>query len=237
MISQLFNTITNKDKSGAVERLITLSSPNRDFFLMMILSVLMASLGLLINNAPVVVGSMLIAPVLYPVLSLALGIIISDYKLVYRSLITLSKSFVFGAIIAAIAAIFFQQAYNTEGLISFIQPSLIHVVIAAVAGLAASFALVKPQLNETLPGVAIAVTLVPPIATFGIGIAHIDAAVALNALLMFFVNVFGIVFTSMIVFSLMNFYVKKEEVVRAIKEEEKELKEEKQQTINKNTLP
>ena len=69
------NTLSDEDKSKAVEKLITDSTPDFDFFLLMTLSMLMATFGLLIDSAAVVIGSMLIAPLLSPIFSFSLGIV------------------------------------------------------------------------------------------------------------------------------------------------------------------
>ena len=220
----LFNNLTEKDKSKAIENLITESTPRQDFFLMVVLSVLMATFGLLINNVAVVIGSMLIAPILYPILGLSLGVVMADFKLISRSFYTLLKSMVFGIAAAALIALFFAPDHE----ILFAEPSLIYVMIAIIAGLAASFALIKPQLSETLPGVAISVTLIPPLAATGIGIAKFDWNIISDSFVLFLVNAIGIIFASMIVFSLMHLYIKRMDARKAIKKEEKAVEREKE---------
>jgi uncharacterized hydrophobic protein (TIGR00271 family) len=220
----LFNNLTEKDKSNAIENLIAESTPRQDFFLMVILSVLMATFGLLIGNTAVVIGSMLIAPILYPILSLSLGIVIADFKLISRSFYTLLKSVIFGVAAAALTALFFSPGYE----ITLTSPSLIYVMIAIIAGLAASFALIKPQLSETLPGVAISVTLIPPLAATGIGVAKFDWNIISDSFVLFLVNAIGIIFASMIVFSLMHLYIRRAEARKAIKKEENAVKREKE---------
>jgi len=96
----LFNNLTEKDKSESVKKLIANSSPRQGFFLMTILSVLMATFGLIINSIVVVIGSMLIAPILYPIMSLALGVVMSDQLTIRRSAITIVKSIFLGLVTA-----------------------------------------------------------------------------------------------------------------------------------------
>ena len=219
----LFKNLSNDDKSNAVKRLIEGSTPNQDFFLMIILSILTASFGLLTNDTAVIIGSMLIAPMLYPLLSLSLGIIMSDGKVISRSAYTLIKSIGFGIVTAAIATLLFDTQVSgiTAEITSRTQPSLPSVIIAVVSGFAATFALVKPKLSETLPGVAISVALVPPIAVVGIGIAKLDLSIISGSLLLFIVNAIGVVFASMLTFSLMNFYSKRTEAEEAAEREDR----------------
>ncbi len=97
-----------------------------------------------------------------------------------------------------------------------------------IAGLAGSFALVKPQLSETLPGIAISVALIPPIAVVGIGLARFNWEIISGSLLLFLVNAIGVVFASMMTFSLMNFYVKRHEADKVVKKEDKKIEKEKE---------
>ncbi len=219
----LFKNLSNEDKSNAVQRLIEGSTPSQDFFLMIILSILTATFGLLTNDVAVVIGSMLIAPMLYPLLSLSLGIIMSDAKVISRSAYTLVKSIAFGIGTAIVATLLFHTQISgiTQEITSRTQPSLPSVMIAVVSGFAASFALVKPKLSETLPGVAISVALVPPVAVVGIGIARLDIAIITGSLLLFVVNAIGVIFASMLTFSLMNFYTKRDEAEKTLLREDR----------------
>jgi uncharacterized hydrophobic protein (TIGR00271 family) len=224
----ILRNLTEKEKSDAVEHLISASSPRQDFFLMIILSMLMATFGLFLNSSAVIIGSMLIAPILSPVLSLALGIVMADGKLISLSLYTLLKSIVFGVAAATLVTLFLGHYNLTEEILARTNPSLPYVAIAVIAGLAASFALVKPQLNETLPGIAISVALIPPLAVTGIGIARLDWHIISSSLIFFLVNTAGIIFSSIIIFSLMNFYVKRKVASKAVAKEEKEIQKEKE---------
>ncbi|MCR4311228.1 MAG: TIGR00341 family protein [Candidatus Taylorbacteria bacterium] len=230
MLSGLFSTVTETEKNEAIEKVIQHATPRRDFFLMLILSVSMASFGILLNNIIVLVGSMLIAPILYPLLSLSLGIIVADEKLIGRSVYTIVKSVVFALTSGFVIGFLFSGRGDNAvaylfGLTST-PPSLMYALIAAIAGFAAAFAIIKPHLNETLPGVAISVALVPPLASAGVALSLFNWAVFSNALLLFLVNVIGIMFSSLIVFALFGFSVKKTVTKEVVKEEEKVIKKE-----------
>ena len=88
----LVTDLTEKDKAKAIEDLIYNSSPRQDFFLMVVLSVLMATFGLLLNSPTIIIGSMLVAPILFPIMGLSMGIVMVDSKLISRSIRTILKS-------------------------------------------------------------------------------------------------------------------------------------------------
>lgn len=223
-----FVNITEKDKSRAVEELIAESTPSKDFFIMTILSTLMASLGLLINSSSVIIGSMLIAPILSPVLSLALGFSMSDNKILSRSFFTIVKSVAYSIFAAAILTTFFSHEFQlTSEIMARTEPSLIYGTIAILAGFAATLAQIKPQLGQKLPGVAISVALIPPLAVTGIGIAQFNWFIISQSLGLFLINILGILFASMITFSLMNMYIKRKVALEAIKKEDEQIVKEK----------
>lgn len=233
------NTLSEADKSKAVEKLITDSTPDFDFFLLMTLSILMATFGVLIDSVAVIIGSMLIAPLLSPILSFSLGIVMSDSKLISRSFYTVVKSFVVGVIAAALATLLFSSSDSgiPGEVASRIEPSLVYFFVAVIAGFAVSYSLVRPDLNATLPGIAVAVALIPPLAVVGFGIAKFEWAIVSGSFVLFLINVIGIIFASTLSFSLMNLYVKRKVAEKTIKNEEKRLEEEKEleEEIKKNS--
>jgi len=228
MVLVSFNNLSELDKTQAIEKLVSHSTPSSDFFFMVLLSVLMATFGILIDSITVIIGSMLIAPLLSPILSLSLGVIMSDSKLMRRSLKTLGRSMLWAVVAATVATLLFGNGSPIpESVMKTLNPSFLYMAVAIVSGFAAAFALAKPKLNETLPGVAIAVTLIPPLALIGIGIAHWNWNIITSAFIIFILNAIGIIFASMITFSLMNFYVKRRVARDTIEEEDEKLEEEK----------
>lgn len=224
----LFRNLTEKDKAKAVEHLIQASTPSQDFFFMIILSIITATFGLLLNNVAVIIGSMLIAPMLYPFLSLSLGITIADGKLISRSFYTIVKAWVFGVASAVTIAVLFSpqmSGVNSEILLRT-EATLPYIIIALTAGFAGSFALVKPQLNETLPGIAISVALIPPIAVTGIGVSFLNPEIITGSILLFLINAAGIVLSGMTTLSLMNFYIERKQAIKTVEKEDKKVERE-----------
>jgi len=202
--------VPEADKSNAVKQLIESSTPDFDFFLLVILSVLMATFGLIENSPAVVIGSMLIAPILFPILSLSLSVVMSDYKLIGRAGGTLVKALILGLASSFLATLFFGGSnVITSEVLARTEPTLLSIAIAIVAGFAVAYTLVKPKLSATLPGIAVAVALIPPLAVIGVGLAAFNWAVVSGATVFLLVNVIGIIFASMLTFSLMDLYQKR----------------------------
>jgi len=157
---------------------------------------------------------MLIAPVLYPVLSLSMGIIISDSQLISRSFLTIIRSLILAIVVSVAVSVIFssQQPDITSEIIKRTEPNLLNFAVALVAGLAVAFAIAKPNINVTMPGVAISVSLVPPLAVIGIGLSKLNLAIVNPALVLLGINIIGIMFSAMIIFSLMQFVSKKTKV-------------------------
>lgn len=216
-----FRAISDDDKAAVVRKLMQSSTPDFDFFYLVGLSILMASFGLLIDSAAIVIGSMLIAPLLYPILGLALGITMSNYGVFTRSTVTLLKSFGMGIFLAVIATLLFTNGDVTQSyeIMNRTEVSLVHFLIAVMAGAAVAFTLGQSEWSETLPGIAISVALIPPLAVVGIGIASLNMAIVTGSLVMLVVNVCGIVFAAMVTFSLMNLYEKQHIAESTIRKE------------------
>lgn len=229
MFQGLFQNVSDAEKNAAIANIISHATPRKDFFVMLFLSVSMASFGLLLNSTVILVGSMLVAPLLYPILSLALGIIVADDKVIQTATLTILKSTGYALVAGFVIGFLFSPhdmaqmpALATAGTNS----SLMYAIVAVIAGLAAAFAMTKPHLNETLPGVAIAVALVPPLAEAGVALSIFNWPVFSNSLLLFLVNVIGITFSALIVFALMRLSFKKTVAEHAIKQEERVIAQE-----------
>lgn len=223
-----FQAISEGDKTIAVTKLVEDSTPDFNFFFMIVLSVLMATFGLIAGSEAVVIGSMLLAPIMSPILGLSLGLAMSSHKLIRRSLQTMAKAglFAIGASVAATLLFSFGSFEINTTILERTEPSLLFFAIAVVAGLAVAYSLVQPALSATLPGIAVSVALMPPLATVGIGLANLDVKIAAGAAVMFLINVVGIIFASMLAFSLMDVHHKRFIAVHTIDKEEERVQAE-----------
>ncbi len=210
-------------KRKVVDKLISVSTPNGDFLILLLLSVLIVNVGLTLDNIFLVIGGMMVTPLLYPVLATGLGIAIWDWKLFSRSI----SSFILSCLVSVIASyivssVFFSLTEISTGMVKNIEPRLAYFVIAIFAGIAASITWVRSNLSAALPGVGVTVTLVPPLATIGMGIAIGDWVILGNALSLFGISFIGIVIPTAIIFFAMKFEAVEKQVDKSIKKEDGE---------------
>ena len=220
----LFSTLTRVDpttaeKKAAVLKLIEESSPTGGFYLMLSCATVIVTIGLIIGNATIVIGGMLVSPLLAPLLSMAMGVAMGDKTLTLRSLwiILITSAFVY--LITLVLGIFVPfRSVNTE-ILSRVEPSLAYVIVALFAGIAGTVSHVKPNLSAILPGVAIAIAVLPPLSVSALGLVLLDGDIFFGALSLYFINLVGIVLASVVVFAMFGFYPLRRQVNQELKKE------------------
>lgn len=209
-----------------IEKLVTEASPRRTFMLMIIISSVIAALGLLNESTSVVIGAMLVAPLLWPILGIGMGIVVGDLNMIRLSLMSIIIA-VGISIVTAMLITFQYIPLGTDNL--FLQQSdfgfMIPVAIAS--GIAAALAISFEEIGESIPGIAVSVALIPPLVTVGIGLGGTDWGIMRSSLELFSLNLVGIILASMLVFYLLGFRKYARTLRTAIKKEEKALKEKK----------
>jgi len=189
------------------------SHPDFSYFLLVFLSSVIATLGLLINSPATIIGAMLVAPLMSPILGLGLGSIRGDDRLLKDA----GSALLRGAVVAITIAFLLTLNNRLMPFVPLIpsdlpsevmartHPSPMDLGIAIAGGLAAAFALAMPDISAALPGVAIATALMPPLAVVGIGLAYQRWEVAGGAFLLFITNGVAIAASAMLVFFALGF--------------------------------
>jgi uncharacterized hydrophobic protein (TIGR00271 family) len=180
------------------------SSWGPDFVGMLGLASAIASLGLLQNSPAVVIGSMLLAPLMTPMLGLGLALGQANTRLMRLCgksiglgfLLTLGVSYLIGIITPSGATL-------PEEVLSRGGPNVLDLLIALFAAVAATFAMARPNISGAVAGVAIATALVPPVCAAGISLANGGLRTALGAGVLFFTNLVAMIVASSFTFSLL----------------------------------
>jgi len=194
-----------QQRSKVYDSLSAGSHPDMDFFLMVALSAIIATFGLLMNNVAIIIGAMLVAPLLIPILSISLGAIYGDFYLFARSLEAEFKGVVVVIMLAAMLTLLVPGAEETFEILIRTTPTPFDLIVALAAGAAGAYAFSKEKLSATLPGIAIATAVLPPLATIGVALGLHRLDLAGGAMLLFLANLIAIVVSSSIVFWLLGF--------------------------------
>lgn len=189
-------------KISARQRIIDPSRPSGSFYLLVCLSAIIATLGLLANSTAVVIGAMLVAPLMSPIFGIALALTSGDRKLLKTALLAEIAGIILAvALPALIGLIPLRPDFGSE-ILARTQPNIYDVLIALASGLAGAYALVNEKISPALPGVAIATALVPPLAACGLNVAAGNWPLAWGAFLLFLVNFIAIEFAAASIFVL-----------------------------------
>jgi uncharacterized hydrophobic protein (TIGR00271 family) len=214
--------ISQSDRKKFCEAIIEGSAPSADFYLLVVLSALIVSLGLVKDNVVLLIGGMLVAPILSSILAISLGLIILNFKVIFRSIRIMATSLILSVFISFWVGLSVYYDISSIKLMQNIAPSWYVFIVALIAGTAASFTWAKPNLNSTLPGIAITVTLIPPMAAIGLALASMDYNMVLRATQSLFLNIGGIILASLIVFFFMKFYRVKRKIISEVNHEERD---------------
>ena len=185
--------LSREERIQLVEKVQSSSSFNFDFITLVCLSTLIAGLGLIRDSAAVVIGAMLVAPLMTPLVGCGLALVHGNLILIRNAARSVFWGFCLSFAIGVGLGLLVPGVGWTDELLSRGEPGRLDLIVAFASGLAAAYATGRPGLSGALPGVAIAAALVPPIATTGIGVALGHYADALGALLLFLSNIVAIV--------------------------------------------
>lgn len=175
------------------------------YLVLMILATLLATFGLFANSTPVVIGAMILAPLMSPIITLSMATLRQDKKLILKSSMTIMTgmgvAFLFAVILTWMTPI---TTANSE-ILARIRPTLLDLGIAVISGVAGAYAHAREEVAKTLAGVAIAVALVPPLAVSAIGLGWLDWSIFLGAALLLLTNLAGMVLAGALTFLVLGF--------------------------------
>jgi uncharacterized hydrophobic protein (TIGR00271 family) len=205
----------SEDERAAVEELIPTDDADLPeyvvrFSFLILLSASIAGFGLLANSAGVVIGAMLVAPLMTPITAAAGAIVTAQNRRLWRSLLIVAWGIVLAVAVGWMVALIAGSDVNDarelpSEVLARTYPGLLDLAIAVSAGAAAGYIIPRRSTIGALPGVGIAVALVPPLATVGITFQLGLPTEARNAFLLFLTNLASIVFAASITLALTGF--------------------------------
>ena len=168
------------------------ASFDRPFVLSNLAATVIANGGLLGNSAATIIGAMLIAMLMGPIMGIGLALVDFDTRLLWRSLLTLTGGTLMVLGLSVLCGMLTLHISPGSEMLSRTSPRLLDLIVALASGAICAYAVSTPRLNAAIFGVAIAVALVPPLATAGLFVARAEWDLAGGAFLLAFVNMVAI---------------------------------------------
>jgi len=203
-ISELLS-ISDERKRNIADDIVRGSTPHTSYYILMSVSALIASFGLVANSPAVVIGAMLVCPLMTPIFGLSLGLVRGDMSLLRKAF----QAEVGGVALAVGVATFFGllplSLEVTSEMLARTSPTLLDLLVAALAGLAGCLAMIDERISPVLPGIAISISLLPPLSTCGLCLAVGASQGAYGAFLLFFANFLAILMVASGIFIVSGF--------------------------------
>ena len=202
-LSSAFPVLEHGEQTQLRQDLLRGAHPGTNYLVLIVLSCIIAALGLLLSSPAVVIGAMLIAPLMSPLMAFSMGLVLGDLRLIRLSTEAILKGIAVALLIAAFVGVLSPLKGVTSEMLARSRPTLLDLGVALASGLAGAYALSREDVSSALPGVALAASLMPPLATVGLGLAMGQPRVAGGALLLFVANIAAISLAGGIVFLLL----------------------------------
>ncbi len=199
---ELYRELREKEKQdqNVFQNLSNGARPTLEYYILTVLSCLIATTGLLQGSTATIIGAMIVAPLMTPILAFSLGVIWGDIGLIRTSTFSLFKGIIISlAISSALAFIIPMEGYSSE-ITARTSPTIFDIIVAFASGLVGAYGSANKRISNTLVGIAIAVALMPPLCTIGIGIGTFNKTIATGAALLFLINLVSISLAGAIVF-------------------------------------
>lgn len=162
---------------------------------------IVCTLGLLLNSAPIVIGGMLISPLMWPLMKISIGVSFERRSFIIQALYLLILSIAISLACSMLITFIVPLRIVTNEILSRTTPTLLDIFVAIAAGSIAAFSVIQKKISDSLAGVAIATSLMPPLCVSGIGFVLGDYPVAIGGFFLFFTNIISIIFISLFIFS------------------------------------
>ena len=176
----------------------------------LIFATMIASLGLNVNSAAVIIGAMLISPIMGPIMGVGLALGINDFELLKKSLRNLALMFIVAIITSTVYFFISPLSSNSSELLARTVPTPYDVLLALFGGLAGIVAQTRQdRTSPVIPGVAIATALLPPLCTAGFGLATGQFKFFIGAFYLFFINTVFIALATYMVVRMLKYHKKK----------------------------
>ncbi len=176
-----------------------------DFFLFVFLSALVSGVGLILNSPIILIASMILSPLMSPILGVSFGIVSKDHKMVrvglFSQIFGLLISIGTGILLGFVVLLFFGPPILTSEMLARGFPNFFDLIVAVCAGVAVGIG-ITGSIKTSLIGVAIAVALMPPAVNIGLAMIYNDPQLSLGSFILLIMNIIMINICAILVFKL-----------------------------------
>ncbi len=200
-----YKKIREREKQGLdlYELLASGAAPTREYYVLTILSCVIATAGLIQGASATIIGAMIVAPLMTPILAFSLGVVWGDLILIRLSAASILKGLFWAIVISCLITLVIPLPSYSEEIMSRTRPTIFDIVVALASGFVGAYGYANKKISSSLVGIAIAVALMPPLCTIGIGIGKMNADIAQGAAVLFIINLISISLAGAVVFWLM----------------------------------
>lgn len=211
----LMTQLTEDERIQVYRQVRRNARTSNDFYVMMMAATSIAALGLMLDSSAVIIGAMLVAPLMSALVGIGMGIVQGDSRLLRMAVRTTLLGVIVAVVVSMGVSVLLPERRITGEMLGRCSPTVLDLVVALISGAAAAYASARKEVSGALSGVAIAVALVPPLATFGLLAAGGELRLASGALLFFLTNLIGIVSAVALVFLWVGFRPETSELRKA----------------------
>lgn len=172
---------------------------------MLMCSIVIASIGLSQNSQALIIGAMLISPLMSPILGIGVSIGINDMVTLRNSLSHFAIAIVIAVLTSYIYFILTPFDELTSEILARTTPTFLDIFVAIFGGFAGIISIARKDVSTTLPGVAIATALMPPLCVTGFGLAHGEWETASASFFLFFLNTFFVALSTYLIVRFLDF--------------------------------
>jgi uncharacterized hydrophobic protein (TIGR00271 family) len=163
-----------------------------DFLVLIIISAVLAAFGLILNSNAVIIGAMLVAPLMTPLIALATGLVIGKYRIMQHAAFTLLQAIFASLLVALLVGWFSATSIVTAEMAGRGNVTFLDMGVALASGIIGAYAKTRKDIPSALAGVAIAAALMPPLVTVGLAVSFREWVLAQGASLLFLTNIVSI---------------------------------------------
>ncbi len=198
--SWLNPTVTQFEGEELVRNAEESSFSSLDFLVLIIISAVLAAFGLILNSNAVIIGAMLVAPLMTPLIAVATGLVVGNIRIMRQGTITLVQGILASLIVALIVGWISATSIVTTEMAARGNVTFLDMGVALASGFIGAYATARKDIPSALAGVAIAAALMPPLVTVGLAISFREWALAQGASLLFLTNIVSITLAAWVTF-------------------------------------